>query len=137
MKVMDTLLRIFFSNFTITPGKDSFRKGSTVTIKLNEPWEGFVVANDFVRGALDALCFEHLLRLISPLMHHFNSGIDPKLNLKECPLPRCEKGGIPDRSSASNAASGSAGHLSQQLAQVLNVAVHMEFEDRRSVGAAE
>ncbi len=51
MKVMDALLRIFFSNFTITPGKDGFRKGSTVTIKLNEPWEGFVVANDFVRGA--------------------------------------------------------------------------------------
>ncbi len=22
-----------------------------MTIKLNEPWEGFVVANDFVRGA--------------------------------------------------------------------------------------
>lgn len=51
MKVMDALLRIFFSNFTITPSKDGFRKGSTVTIKLNEPWEGFVVANDFVRGA--------------------------------------------------------------------------------------
>lgn len=51
MKVMDAPLRIFFSNFTITPGKDGFRKGSIVTIKLNEPWEGFVVANDFVRGA--------------------------------------------------------------------------------------
>lgn len=61
MKVMDALLRIFFSNFMITPSKDGFRKGSTVTIKLNEPWEGFVVVNDFVRGALDALCFEHLL----------------------------------------------------------------------------
>jgi site-specific DNA recombinase len=51
MKVMDTLLRIFFSNFTITPGAEGFRKGSKVTIKLNEPWEGFVVANDFVHGA--------------------------------------------------------------------------------------
>ena len=51
MKVMDTLLRIFFSNFTITPGDDSFRKGSTVSYKLKEPWEGFVSANDFVRGA--------------------------------------------------------------------------------------
>ena len=40
-----------FSNFTITPSKDGFRKGVSVTIKLNEPWEGFVVANDFVRGA--------------------------------------------------------------------------------------
>lgn len=51
MKEMDALLRIFFSNFTITPGDNGFRKGSKVTIKLNEPWEGFVVANDFVRGA--------------------------------------------------------------------------------------
>lgn len=51
MKVMDALLRIFFSNFTITPGKEGFRKGSTVAIKLNEPWERFVIDNDFVRGA--------------------------------------------------------------------------------------
>ncbi len=51
MKVMDTLLRIFFSNFTITPGESSFRKGSKVSYKLKEPWEGFVSANDFVRGA--------------------------------------------------------------------------------------
>lgn len=51
MKVMDALLRIFFSNFTITPGKNGFRKGSKVNIKLNEPWEGFVIDNDFVRGA--------------------------------------------------------------------------------------
>lgn len=42
---------IFFSNFTIMPDGDDFRKGSTVTIKLNEPWEEFVIANDFVRGA--------------------------------------------------------------------------------------
>lgn len=51
MKVMDVLLRIFFSNFTIMPGENGFRKGSTVTIKLNEPWEGFVINKDFVRGA--------------------------------------------------------------------------------------
>lgn len=51
MKAMDTLLRIFFSNFTITPGDSSFRKGSTVSYKLKEPWEGFFSANDFVRGA--------------------------------------------------------------------------------------
>lgn len=51
MKVMDELLRIFFSNFTITPGKNGFRKGSTAAIKLNEPWERFVIDNDFVRGA--------------------------------------------------------------------------------------
>ncbi|MGD8373539.1 MAG: recombinase family protein [Candidatus Woesebacteria bacterium] len=61
MKQMDALLRIFFSNFTIAPGEKSFAKGSTVTYKLKEPWNGFLESNDFVRGALDALCFEHFL----------------------------------------------------------------------------
>lgn len=51
MKAMDALLRIFFSNFTITPGENGFRKGSTVTYKLNEPWKGFVENGNFVRGA--------------------------------------------------------------------------------------
>jgi len=51
MKAMDALLRIFFSNFTVTPGEKDFRKGSTVAFKLNEPWEGFVSANEFVSGA--------------------------------------------------------------------------------------
>ncbi len=51
MKTMDTLLRIFFSNFTITPGEKSFAKGSTVSYKLKEPWEGFLVNGNFVLGA--------------------------------------------------------------------------------------
>jgi site-specific DNA recombinase len=51
MKAMDALLRIFFSNFTITPPEDGKFRGSTVSYKLNEPWEGFVNANDFVSGA--------------------------------------------------------------------------------------
>lgn len=51
MKVMDALLRIFFSNFTIMPGENGFRKGSKVVHKLNEPWKGFVENNDFVLGA--------------------------------------------------------------------------------------
>lgn len=51
MKQMDKFLRTFFSNFTITPGEGGFRKGLVVSYKLNEPWEGFVNANDFVRGA--------------------------------------------------------------------------------------
>lgn len=51
MKTMDALLRIFFSNFTIHPAAKGTFKGSTVTYKLNEPWEGFVNANDFVLGA--------------------------------------------------------------------------------------
>ena len=51
MKTMDALIKIFFSNFTITPGPDGFRKGSQVSYKLNEPWEGFVKSNEFVSGA--------------------------------------------------------------------------------------
>lgn len=51
MKTMDALLRIFFSNFTITPVKDGTFKGSIVTYKLNEPWQGFVDDDDFVSGA--------------------------------------------------------------------------------------
>jgi len=61
MKVMDALLRIFFLNFTITPSGEDFRKGSTVAYKLKEPWNGFLESEDFVYGALDALCFEHFL----------------------------------------------------------------------------
>lgn len=51
MKVMNLLLRIFFSNFTITPATKGTFKGSTVTYKLNEPWKGFVDSGNFVRGA--------------------------------------------------------------------------------------
>jgi site-specific DNA recombinase len=51
MKAMDTLLKIFFSNFTITPSEDGKFRGSKVTYKLNEPYAGFVDANDFVLGA--------------------------------------------------------------------------------------
>ena len=51
MKVMDGLLRIFFSNFTITATQKDFRKGSEVSYILNEPWEGFVKSNEFVSGA--------------------------------------------------------------------------------------
>ena len=51
MKVMDTLLRIFFSNFTITAKNGSFAKGSKVSYKLNEPYNGFIESGDFVRGA--------------------------------------------------------------------------------------
>ena len=52
MKVMNALLRIFFSNFTITPSGKDFRKGSEVSYKLNEPYEGFVQNGDFVLGAI-------------------------------------------------------------------------------------
>lgn len=51
MKAMDELLRTFFSNFTITPVQEGTFKGSKVTYKLNEPWDGFVNDDDFVNGA--------------------------------------------------------------------------------------
>lgn len=51
MKAMDSLLRIFFSNFTITADENDFKQGSKVSYKLNEPYEGFVKSNDFVLGA--------------------------------------------------------------------------------------
>ena len=53
MKAMDELLRIFFSNFTITATNGDFRKGSQVSYKLNEPWNGFIENGDFVLGAGD------------------------------------------------------------------------------------
>jgi DNA invertase Pin-like site-specific DNA recombinase len=51
MKVMDGLLRIFFSNFTITATGKDFRQGSEVVFELKEPWRGFLKNGDFVRGA--------------------------------------------------------------------------------------
>lgn len=51
METMDALIKIFFSNFTITPDKDSFRKGSKVVYELKEPYKGFLENGDFVRGA--------------------------------------------------------------------------------------
>lgn len=51
MKAMDMLLRIFFSNFTITPATKGSFKGSKVVYKLNEPWAGFVENGNFVLGA--------------------------------------------------------------------------------------
>lgn len=51
MKVMDSLLRVFFSNFTITATNGDFRQGSQVSYKLNEPWKGFIENGDFVYGA--------------------------------------------------------------------------------------
>lgn len=51
MKAMDSLLRIFFSNFTIEPVQNGTFKGSKVVYKLNEPWAGFVNSENFVHGA--------------------------------------------------------------------------------------
>lgn len=52
MKVMDELLRFFFLNFTIHPYNGTFRKGSTATYKLKEPWDGFLSASKLSLGAV-------------------------------------------------------------------------------------
>ncbi len=53
MKVMDGLLRIFFSNFTITATGKDIRHGSEVVFELKEPRKGFLENDDFVcRGLL-------------------------------------------------------------------------------------
>lgn len=51
MKQMDSLLRIFFSNFIITAEGKSFQQGSRVLCKLKEPWNGFLENKDFSLGA--------------------------------------------------------------------------------------
>lgn len=51
METMDTLIRIFFSNFIIHPATKGTFKGATVSYELKEPWKGFVDNGDFVRGA--------------------------------------------------------------------------------------
>jgi len=64
MKQMDSFLRIFFSNFIITATGKDFRKGSKVSLKLKEPWQGFLDNNDFVRGAME----QNLLKLFEALI---------------------------------------------------------------------
>jgi hypothetical protein len=51
MKAMDALLRTFFSNFTDTTTNEKFDKGSEVSYKLNEPYNGFIESDDIVNGA--------------------------------------------------------------------------------------
>lgn len=51
MEIMDALLKIFFSNFTVVPATDGTYKGSQVLYKLKEPWAGFLVDKKFVFGA--------------------------------------------------------------------------------------
>lgn len=68
---MDALLRIFFSNFTIMPDTDGTFKGSAVVYNLKEPWAGFLKDEKLVHGALDALCFEHLLGWLDGITRSF------------------------------------------------------------------
>lgn len=51
MKQMDLLLKNFFLNFTVTPTRKGSFKGSEVSCKLKEPWNGFLESGNFVLGA--------------------------------------------------------------------------------------
>ncbi len=51
MEVMDEMLKMFFSNFTIRAKNNSFRQGSEVSYELKEPWAGFLKEGKFVSGA--------------------------------------------------------------------------------------
>ena len=51
MEDLDSLLKIFFSNFIITLTESGTFKESEITYKLNEPYEEFVKNDNFVSGA--------------------------------------------------------------------------------------
>ena len=53
MAVMDDIIRKFFLNFTIKVSPKDKKQGSVITHNLNEPWAGFVKANNFERGRGD------------------------------------------------------------------------------------
>jgi DNA invertase Pin-like site-specific DNA recombinase len=49
-EVKDSVVRVFFSNFTVTADNFTMKRGYDITHKLNEPWEGFVKSEKFDRG---------------------------------------------------------------------------------------
>lgn len=53
MEAMDTVLRKFFSNFTIKDLGRGAEQRYEITYKLNEPWDGFIKSGNFVRGRDD------------------------------------------------------------------------------------
>ena len=50
MKVMDKVLREFFSNFTIKSEGKGKQQRCDIEYKLKEPWQGFLDDGKFVRG---------------------------------------------------------------------------------------
>lgn len=52
-ELLDGILRIFFSNYTIKRYGTGKQQRYEITHKLNEPWEGFIKSNDFVHGRDD------------------------------------------------------------------------------------
>lgn len=50
MKLLDQVLRKFFSNFTVKATGKGKQQRCEITHKLNEPWSGFIKTGDFVHG---------------------------------------------------------------------------------------
>ena len=78
MKQMDSFLRIFFSNFTITAIREGFSQGSSVSYKLKESWNGFLSANDF---SLGARLLTHFKRLILVAWTHISFKVWPSSSI--------------------------------------------------------
>lgn len=49
-ELKDSVVRVFFSNFVVKAVGSGKQQRCDITHKLNEPWEGFVKSNNFVRG---------------------------------------------------------------------------------------
>ncbi len=49
-ELKDSVVRVFFSNFTVTADSFEIKRGYNITHKLNEPFAGFVKSDNFVRG---------------------------------------------------------------------------------------
>lgn len=65
-ELKDSVVRVFFSNFTVTADSFEIKRGYDITHKLNEPFAGFVKSDNFVRGRV-----EHTLHeLLNHLLEH-------------------------------------------------------------------
>lgn len=52
-ELLDSILRIFFSNYTVKRTGTGKQQRYEIVHKLNEPWDGFIKSNDFVHGRGD------------------------------------------------------------------------------------
>ena len=53
IELLDNVLRIFFSNYTVKRTGTGKQQRYEITHKLNEPWYGFIKSNDFDHGRDD------------------------------------------------------------------------------------
>lgn len=50
IELLDNVLKIFFSNYTVKRTGTGKQQRCEITHKLNEPWDGFVKSGNFDRG---------------------------------------------------------------------------------------